>query len=130
MPNDEIRFVLSWWTKAYIWFRKWGWVPFGFVLILLGFIFGGAIFRRRDGKIISPLEDIREKVEENNREIDIDIERAREAHVVEVQRIEREHAAQVQELTEDQERRRKELRRNPKKLARWLTRLARGEKEQ
>jgi Skp family chaperone for outer membrane proteins len=64
---------------------------------------------------------------ENNREIDIDVERARQAHVDEVQRIEREHAAALEQLNEDQERRRQQLRRNPKKLAKWLTRLAQNE---
>jgi len=44
-----------------------------------------------------------------------------------VQRIEREHAAELEKLDEDQERRRQELRKNPKRLASWLTGLARGE---
>ena len=125
MQNDEIPFVLPWWTKAYNWFRKWGWVPLGFILLLLGFVFGGALFRRRDGKVVMPFEDIREKVAENNQRIDNEIEQARQAHIAEVQRIEREHAAELQKLSEDQERRRHELRRNPKKLAKWLTHLAR-----
>ncbi|MHC4121585.1 MAG: hypothetical protein ACYSWO_29280 [Planctomycetota bacterium] len=129
MFDNEIPYVQPWWTKAYNWFRKWGWVPLGFVLLLLSFIFGGALFNRRDGKIVSPLDDIREKVVENNREIDIDIERARQAHIDEVQRIEREHAAALEQLNEDQERRRQQLRRNPKKLAKWLTRLAQNEQD-
>jgi hypothetical protein len=38
-----------------------------------------------------------------------------------------EHAAALEQLNEDQERRRQQLRRNPKKLAKWLTRLAQNE---
>jgi len=126
--ESKIPFDLPWWTKAYNWFRKWGWVPLGFVLLLLGFIFGGALFRRRpDGKVITPFKDIKDKVDENNKQIDEEIEQARQAHVAEVQRIEREHAAELEKLDEDQERRRQELRRDPKKLSRWLTGLARGE---
>jgi len=34
--NDKIPFELPWWTKAYNWFRKWGWVPLGFILLILG----------------------------------------------------------------------------------------------
>ena len=125
--NKDIPFELPWWTKIYNWFRKWGWVPLGFILLILGFIFGGAIFRRRDGKIIMPLDDIREKVDENNKQIDAEIEQARQAHVAEVQRIEREHAAELEKLSADQERRRQELRKDPKKLAQWLTNLARND---
>jgi len=126
--EQSIPFELPWWTKAYHWFRKWGWIPLGFILLVLGFIFGGALFRRReDGKVADPLSDIREAVKRNDEQIDAEIEQARQAHVAEVQRIEREHADQLRELSEDQERRRQELRRNPKKLASWLTGLASGE---
>ena len=127
MLDNDIPFDIPWWTKTYNWLRKWGWIPLGFVLILLGFIFGGALFRRRDGKVITPLDDIRKSVEENNKKIDAEVEQARQAHVAEVQRIEREHAAQLEKLSEDQERRRQELRKDPKKLASWLTGLARGD---
>ena len=125
MSNTKIRFVLSWWAKASIWFRKWGWVPLGFILLVLGFVMGGAVFRRREGKVITPLDDIKEKVAENNQRIDAEIEQARQVHVAEVQRIEREHAAELQQLNEEQQERRQELRTNPKKLAKWLTSLAR-----
>jgi len=123
----DIPFDLPWWTKIYNWFRKWGWVPLGFILLLLGFIFGGVLFRRReDGKIADPLSDIREAVKRNDEQINEEVEQARQIHIAEVQRIEREHAVQLEKLSEDQERRRQELRKNPKKLASWLTGLARG----
>ena len=123
----DIPFELPWWTKAWNWFRKWGWVPLGFLLVLLGFIVGGALFRRRDGKVITPLEDIRDAVKRHDEEVDAEIEVARQGHVARVIEIEREYQAQIDQLNEEQEQRRQELRRNPKKLASWLTGLARGE---
>lgn len=125
--NLDIPFELPWWTKAWNWFRKWGWVPIGFLLILLGFILGGALFRRRDGKVITPLTDIRNAVQRHDEEVKVEIEAARQAHVAKVIEIEREHQEQIGQLNEEQEQRRQELRRNPKKLARWLTGLARGD---
>lgn len=133
MPSEQntigkdIPFELPWWTKAWNWFRKWGWIPAGFVILVLGFVLGGVLFRRRDGKVITPLDDIREAVRQHDEEVDAEIEAARQAHVDEVIRIEREHQEQLDKLTEDQERRRQEYRKNPKRLARWLTGLARGE---
>lgn len=124
----DIPFELPWWTKAYNWFRKWGWVPLGFILVVLAFVCGGALFRRReDGKVLDPLSDIRESIKTNNEQIDAEVEQARQVHVAQVQQIEREHAAELESLNEDQDRRRQELRKEPKKLARWLTGLARGE---
>lgn len=129
MSKTDIPFDLPWWTKAYNWFRKWGWVPLGFILVVFAFILGGALFRRReDGKILDPLSDIRESIKTNNEQIDAEIEQAREVHVSQVQQIEQEHAAELEKLDDDQERRRQKLRKNPKKLARWLTGLARGER--
>ncbi len=126
--GHDIPYEPAWWTKAYHWLRKWGWIPLGFILLVLGFIFGGALFRRReDGKIVDPLSDIKEAVKRNDEQIDAEIEVARQNHVAEVQRIEREHSEQLEQLSEDQERRRQLLRRNPKRLASWLTGLARGE---
>lgn len=124
---DKIPFELPWWTKAWNWFRKWGWVPLGFLLLLIGFIVGGALFRRRDGKVITPLTDIRDAVQRHDEEVDAEIETARQAHVVKVIEIERQYQEQIDQLNEEQQVRRQELRRNPKKLASWLTGLARGE---
>jgi len=123
---SEIPFELPWWTKAWNWFRKWGWVPIGFLLILLGFILGGALFRRRDGRVITPLTDIRDAVQRNDEEINAEVESARQDHVTKVIEIERQYQEQIGQLSEEQEVRRQELRRNPKKLARWLTGLAQG----
>ena len=126
-PNPDIPFELPWWTKAWNWFRKWGWIPLGFLLILVGFIVGGALFRRRDGKVITPLDDIRDAMQRHNDEIDTEVEVARQVHIERVIEIERDHQEQIDQLNEEQEQRRQELRLNPKKLASWLTSLARGE---
>jgi hypothetical protein len=126
--EETIPFVLPWWTRAWNWFRKWGWVPLGLLFLLIVFILGGAVIRRReDGRVLTPLDDIKDALERHDAEVAIEVEKERQRHVAEVVRIEREHQAQIDKLTEDQERRRQELRQNPKKLARWLTALARGE---
>lgn len=123
-----IPFELPWWTKAWMWCRRWGWIPLGIVLIILGFILGGFLFRRReDGVVLDPVTDIRQKVTENNKVLDKEVEDLRRAHEQQIIQIEREHEQALQNLSEDQEKRRQELRRNPKKLAKWLTGLARGE---
>lgn len=123
-----IPFELPWWTKAYVWFRRWGWIPLGVVLIILGFVLGGFLLRRReDGSIIGPASDLRQKIVDNNKALDSELEGLRRAHEAEVIKIEREHEQALQSLSEDQERRRQELRRDPKKLAKWLTGLARGD---
>jgi len=122
----DIPFELPWWTKAWNWFRKWGWVPLGFLVIVIVFILGGAIIRRRDGKVINPLTDIRDAMQRHNDEVDAEVEAARQEHIAKVIEIEREYQEQIDQLNEEQEKRRQELRRNPKKLANWLTSLARG----
>jgi len=125
--KSEKSFDLPWWIKAWNWFRKWGWVPMGFLLLVLGFVGGGALFgrRREDGKRATPVDNIKDAIDRNNEEIDAEIEQARQQHVAEVVRIEREHQEAVAALDEEQERKRQELRRNPKKLAKWLTELSR-----
>jgi hypothetical protein len=126
--STEIPFDLPWWTKAYMWFRRWGWIPLGIVLIILGFALGGFILNRReDGRVVGPVSDLRQKIQDNNKALDSEVEALRRAHEAEVIRIEREHEQALQNLSEDQERRRQELRKDPKKLARWLTGLARSD---
>lgn len=124
--RTEVPFNLPWWTKAWNWFRKWGWVPVGFVLLLLGFLCGGAIFgrRREDGRRATPVDNIKDAIDRNNEEIDAEIEQARQEHIADIVRVEREHQAAIDELNEEQEQKRQELRRNPKKLAKWLTDLS------
>lgn len=123
-----ILFELPWWTKAYNWFRKWGWIPLGVVFLVLSFALGGFLLKRRqDGGVLDPVSDLRQKIADNNKAIDQETENLRRAHEAEVIKIEREHEQLLQKLTQDQENRRQELRRNPKKLAKWLTGLARGE---
>jgi len=125
---SEIPFELPWWTKAYVWFRRWGWIPLALIFVILGFALGGFIFRRReDGGVLDPITDLRQKVTDNNKVLDKELEDRRRAHEQEIIKIEREHEQALQNLTQDQENRRQELRKDPKKLARWLTGLARGE---
>jgi hypothetical protein len=127
-PPVEIPFGLPWWTKAYMWFRRWGWIPLGVVFIVLSFVLGGFLLRRReDGGVLDPVSDLRGKIADNNKALDSELEGLRQAHEAEVVKIEREHEQALQNLSEDQENRRQELRRNPKKLAKWLTGLARGQ---
>jgi hypothetical protein len=124
----EIPFELPWWTKAYVWFRRWGWIPLGVIFLVLSFVLGGFLLRRReDGTVVGPISDLHQKIADNNKALDSEVEGLRRAHEAEVIRIEREHEQALQNLSEDQERRRQELRRDPKKLASWLTGLARGE---
>lgn len=126
--ETTIPFILPWWTKAYNWFRKWGWIPLGVIFLVLSFVLGGFLFRRReDGTVLDPISDLRGKISDNNKAIDQETEALRRAHEAEVIRIEREHEQLLQKLSQDQENRRQELRRNPKKLAKWLTGLARGQ---
>jgi hypothetical protein len=114
-----------WWTRAWTWFRRWGWIPAAVILAILAFVLGGFLFRRReDGKILDPLTDIKDAVDRNNRKIDGEILEAEHRREEAIERIEAEHRAQIEKLDEQQQERRRELRRNPKKLARWLTRLA------
>lgn len=125
---EAIPFVIPWWTKAWLWFRRWGWVPLAIILLILGFALGGFIFRRRqDGRILDPISDLRQKITDNNKVLDKETEDLRRAHEAEIIRIEREHEQVLQKLTQEQENRRQELRCNPKKLASWLTNLARGQ---
>ena len=122
-----ILFVLPWWTKVYNWFRKWGWVPLGLLLLILSFVVGGFLLKRRqDGGVLDPVSDLRQKIADNNKAIDQETETLRRAHEAEVIKIEREHEEALQNLSQEQENRRQELRQNPKKLAKWLTGLARG----
>lgn len=93
----------------------------------LSFVLGGFLLRRReDGTVLDPISDLRGKIADNNKAIDQETEALRRAHEAEVIKIEREHEQVLQKLSQDQENRRQELRRNPKKLAKWLTGLARG----
>lgn len=124
----EIPFELPWWTRAYMWFRRWGWIPLGIIFLALSFILGGFLLRRReDGTVVGPISDLHQKIADNNKALDSEVESLRRAHEAEVIKIEREHEQALQNLSEDQERRRQELRKDPKKLARWLTGLARGD---
>jgi flagellar biosynthesis/type III secretory pathway M-ring protein FliF/YscJ len=126
MCKEQIE--LPWWKRTWLWLRRWGWVPFGFVLLVLGFLVGGFVFRRReDGKMADPLSDIKEAVQRNNEQIDAEIAAAETVRDEQIRRIEEEHQEQIATLTEDQEQRRQQLRRNPRRMARWLTNLARGE---
>ena len=123
-----ILFELPWWTKALNWFRKWGWIPLGVIFLVLSFVLGGFLLKRRqDGRVLDPVSDLRQKIADNNKKIDQETEDLRRAHEAEVIKIEREHEQLLQKLSQDQENRRQELRRNPKKLAKWLTGLARGQ---
>lgn len=124
----QIPFSLPWWTKAYNWFRKWGWIPLGVIFLVLSFVLGGFLLKRRqDGRVLDPVSDLRQKIADNNKKIDQETEDLRRAHEAEVIKIEREHEQLLQKLSQDQENRHQELRRNPKKLAKWLTGLARGQ---
>jgi hypothetical protein len=117
-----------WWTRVWTWFRRWGWIPAAVILAVLAFVLGGFLFRRReDGRILDPLTDIKDAVDRNNRHIDGEILEAEHQREEAIERIEAEHREQLEKLDEDQQRRRTELRRNPKKLARWLTNLAKGD---
>jgi hypothetical protein len=117
-----------WWTRAWTWFRRWGWIPVAVLIALLAFVLGGFLFRRRpDGKVLDPLSDIKDAVDRNNRRLDGEILEAEQRREEEIARIEAEHQEQIERLDEDQKKRRAELRRNPKKLSRWLTNLAKGD---
>jgi len=122
---SEVLNGLSWWTKLWTWFRKWGWIPVAVLLLILGAILGGVFLRRRDGLVaVNPLRDIRKAVEDNNRKIDAELYEAaldRDRQVIE---IEQEHAATLARLDEDQKARAAEYRDNPQRLSRWLNRLA------
>ena len=108
--------------------RRWGWIPVGLLLVFLGFVAGGALFRRRDdhGRMPNPIRDLQKAIEENNQRIDAEIAVAALEHSNSIRRIEAEHADTIAQLTKDQRRRYDELRSNPTRCAKWLTRLARG----
>jgi hypothetical protein len=117
-----------WWTRVWTWFRRWGWIPVAVILAILAFVLGGFLFRRRpDGKILDPLSDIKDAVDRNNRRIDGEILEAEHQREEAIERIEAQHREQLERLDEDQQKRRVALRRDPKKLARWLTSLAKGD---
>jgi hypothetical protein len=125
---DLSSYDLSWWKRAWLWLRRWGWVPLGFILLVLGFVAGGFIFRRKpDGTIKDPLSDIKDAVRRHDDQVDVELREAQRQKEEQIRQIEQEHAAEIAKLTAEQEAKRDELRRNPKKLARWLTNLARGE---
>jgi hypothetical protein len=118
---------LPWWEQGLIWFRRWGWIPVAIVVAILAFAAGGFIFRRRkDGKVMDPLSDIREAVERNNKKIDTELQEAAYARDERIAEIEEEHAETIRTLTEDQKKRAESYRRNPERMARWLTNLAKG----
>jgi hypothetical protein len=120
----SIQDVLPWWTKAWLWFRRWGWVPVAVLLTLIAFIIGGFLFRRDNGTIaVNPLRDIKKAVDKNNRRIDAELVQAEFERESEIARIENEHAATIAKLSADQQQRREELRSNPRRLAQWLTKL-------
>lgn len=120
----KLQDVLPWWTKAWLWFRRWGWVPVAVLLTLIAFIIGGFLFRRSNGTIaVNPLRDIREAIDKNNRRIDAEVLQAEFVRESEIARIESEHAATIAKLNADQQQRREELRSNPRRLAQWLTKL-------
>jgi len=118
---------LPWWKKTWLWLKKWGWVPVGFVILVVGFILGGFIFKKReDGTIIDPLSDLNEAINRNNEQINSELTHARDVRDQEVQRIETEYKTQIEQLNETQRNQYNEMRQNPKKAAKWLTNLARG----
>lgn len=118
---------LPWWDKAIVWFRRWGWIPVAIVVAILAFAAGGFIFRRRkDGKVMDPLSDIREAVERNNHKIDTELQEAAYVRDQRIAEIEEQHAETIRNLTEDQKKRAEKYRRNPDRMARWLTGLAQG----
>lgn len=119
---------LSWWERAVIWFRRWGWIPVAIVIAILAFAAGGFIFRRRkDGKVMDPLSDIREAVERNNQKIDAELQEAAYVRDQRIAEIEQQHAETIRNLTEDQKKRAEQYRRNPERMAKWLTGLAKGD---
>jgi Sec-independent protein translocase protein TatA len=119
----KLKDVLPWWTKAWLWFRRWGWVPIAILLVVVAFIVGGFLFRKNGKIVINPLRDIRKAIDENNRRIDAELIQAEYDKEAEIARIEKKHADTIAKLDEDQQARREELRANPRRLARWLTNL-------
>lgn len=118
---------LSWWERAVVWFRRWGWIPVAIVIAILAFAAGGFIFRRRkDGKVMDPLSDVLEAVERNNHKIDAELQEAAYVRDQRIAEIEQQHAETIRNLTEDQKKRAEQYRRNPERMARWLTGLAQG----
>jgi hypothetical protein len=127
MPDLKTDFM-AWWERAIIWFRRWGWVPIAVVLLILGFILGGFLMRRRKGgRVSDPLSDIRNAVDENNLKIDAEIAEAQIERDRQLAKIEEKHRETLAALDEDQKKRAEQYRRNPRRLSRWLTGLAKGE---
>jgi Skp family chaperone for outer membrane proteins len=123
--RSTLEIDLSWWTRAVVWFRRWGWIPVAVLIAVLAFAAGGFIFRRRkDGKVMDPLSDIREAVVRNNQKIDAELQAEAIERDRRIASIEQEHAATIAALDEDQKKRAQQYRRNPDQLARWLTGLA------
>jgi Sec-independent protein translocase protein TatA len=119
----KLQDVLPWWTKAWLWFRRWGWVPIAVLLVIVAFVVGGFLLRKNGKIVINPLRDIRKAIDENNRRIDAELVQAEYDKEAEIARIEKEHADTIAKLDADQQARREELRANPRRLARWLTNL-------
>jgi predicted Holliday junction resolvase-like endonuclease len=127
MKKLRLDLVADCWQRFVVWFRRWGWVPIAIVLAILAFIAGGFIFRRRrDGRILDPLSDVRNAVEENNLRIDAEIIEAQLERDRQLAEIEARHRETLARLDEEQKKRAEQYRRDPKKLSRWLTNLARG----
>ena len=127
MPDLKTDFM-AWWEKAIVWFRRWGWVPIAIIILILGFILGGFLVRRRKGRrIVDPISDIKTAVEENNRKIDAEIMAAQIERDRELAEIDQKYKETLAALDDDQRERAERYRRNPKRLARWLTGLAKGE---
>jgi hypothetical protein len=103
-------------------------VPIAVIILILGFILGGFLVRRRKGRrIVDPISDIKTAVEENNRKIDAEIMAAQIERDRELAEIEQKYKETLAALDDDQRERAERYRRNPKRLARWLTGLAKGE---
>lgn len=114
-------------SRVWKWLQRYWWVPVGFLVLLGGCILGGFLRREEGGLIVDPLRDVRDRIRENNERIDAAEAEAEMERDLEVERIEQEHAETLARLDEDQRKRAEEYRSNPRRLARWLTKLAKDQ---
>jgi len=114
----------GWLERAYLWLRRWAWVPIGFIILVVGFFLGGFALPTSDKNRRNPFRQIKNAIDRNNQEIDAEVCEAEIRRKEELKRIEREYQREIKALDGEQQKKYEYYKRNPQKLAAWLTRLA------
>jgi len=101
----------------------------GLILAVLGYAFGGFLEGIKNPRRRNPLRKLENAMHRNNQKIDAELAEAEADKNEKIRMIEKEYQEAIINLTDDQQKRKEQYKDDPKKLARWLTSLARSKED-